>query len=98
MSKSKIEWTDRTWNVATGCTPVSAGCERCYARIMARRFAGMNGYPEYPNHFGVTLRHDRLLGPFKWKKPQRVFVVSMGDLFHRDVPDRFIYHVFDVAL
>lgn len=97
MSKSRIEWTDRTWNVVTGCTPVSAGCERCYAKTMARRFAGMNGYPEYPHYFDVTLHPDRLVQPMLWHKPKKIFPVSMGDLFNDEVPDMFIYTVFDVA-
>ena len=91
-----IEWTDETWNPITGCTKVSLGCRHCYAERMAKRLAGRFGYPEMPHHFDVTLHPDRLEQPLRWKKPRRVFVVSMGDLFHKDVPDKFIHQVFDI--
>lgn len=94
---TKIEWADETWNPVTGCTPVSAGCKNCYAKRMARRLAGRHGYPEAPNHFNVTLRHDRILQPPKWRKPRRIFVCSMSDLFHKDVPDEFIFDVLTVV-
>ena len=100
---TKIEWVQNqdgtkgeTWNPVTGCTKVSAGCKNCYAERMARRLAGRAGYPEYPNHFGVTLRPDRLEQPLRWKKPRKIFVCSMSDLFHKDVPLEFILEVFDV--
>ncbi len=93
---TRIEWTDEVWNPATGCTPVSAGCANCYARRMARRLAGRHGYPPAPHHFDVTLHPDRLDEPLRWRKPRRVFVCSMGDLFHEDVPNDFRAQVFDV--
>jgi len=88
-----IEWTDRTWNPVTGCTKVSPGCDNCYAENIARRF---NGSKAFPNGFDVTLHEDRIDQPYRWKKPARVFVNSMSDLFHQDVPDLFITKVFDV--
>jgi protein gp37 len=87
-----IEWTDRTWNPVTGCTKVSPGCDGCYAETIAHRFAGSKAFP---NGFDVTLHEDRVDAPFRWKKPSRVFVNSMSDLFHQDVPDLVITHVFD---
>jgi protein gp37 len=95
MSQTRIEWADSVWNPVTGCTPVSAGCEHCYAARMAKRLAGRAGYPK-KNPFAVTLHPDRLEEPYHWKKPRRVFVCSMGDLFHEDVPDDFIFKVFEV--
>lgn len=93
MTTTSIEWTDRTWNPVTGCTKVSPGCDHCYAENIARRFAGA---PAFPNGFEVTLRPDRLDAPLRWRKPARVFVNSMSDLFHKDVPDEFITRVFAV--
>lgn len=90
---TKIEWTDRTWNPVTGCTKVSPGCDHCYAENIARRFSGSKAFP---NGFNVTLHDERLSQPFRWKKPARVFVNSMSDLFHDSVPDLFITQVFDV--
>lgn len=95
MGKSKIEWTDVTWNPVTGCTPVSAGCDNCYAKRNATRFRGRAGYPA-DDPFRVVMRPDRLEQPLKWKEPRRVFVCSMGDLFHDDVTDEFIIAVFKV--
>ena len=95
MGKSKIEWTDVTWNPVTGCTKVSAGCKNCYAERMAKRLGGRFGYPA-DDPFKVTLHHDKLKEPLRWKKPRRVFVCSMGDFFHDDVPDEFIWKVFRV--
>lgn len=84
MGVTKIEWCDRVWNPLTGCTPLSAGCANCYAQRMARRLAGRCGYPpEEP--FRVTFHPDRLDEPLRWRKASRVFVCSMGDLFHEDV-------------
>ena len=96
MAKSKIEWTDVTWNPVTGCSPLSPGCAHCYARRMAKRLAGRCGYPAAPHEFEVTLHPERLSEPLGWKKPRRVFVVSMGDLFHEDVPDEYVDAVFAV--
>lgn len=93
MSKSKIEWTDRVWNPVTGCTKISEGCKNCYAERQSKRFAGMNGYPA-DDPFKVTLHPDRLEEPLHWKKPSRIFVCSMGDLFHGDVTMGFISRVF----
>ena len=91
---SNIEWTESTWNPVTGCTKISEGCKHCYAERLARRLKAM-GSPRYRNGFRVTL-HPNLLGtPLSWRKPQMVFVCSMGDLFHRDVPFEFIRRVFD---
>lgn len=96
MGKTRIEWTQATWNPVTGCSRVSPGCVHCYAARMAKRLAGRFGYPEAPHEFDVTLHQDRLSEPLKWRSPQRVFVVSMGDLFHEDVPEEYIDAVFAV--
>lgn len=91
--KSKIEWTDATWNVVTGCAKVSGGCDHCYAETIANRFAGTKAYP---NGFDVQLRPERMGLPLRWQRPRRVFVNSLSDLFHCAVPDRFIGEVFNV--
>ncbi len=96
MGKTRIEWTERTWNPVTGCSRVSPGCAHCYAARMAKRLAGRCGYPKAPHEFDVTLHQDRLSEPLKWRSPQRVFVVSMGDLFHEDVPFSYIAEVFGI--
>lgn len=88
MSDTNIEWADKVWNSVTGCTKVSDGCRNCYAERMSKRLAGRAGYPE--DGFNVTLHPDKLDEPLRWKKPARIFVCSMGDLFHEDVPDEFI--------
>lgn len=93
MMPTKIEWTDETWNPVTGCTKVSEGCDHCYAETIAHRFAGTKAYP---NGFDVTLRPERLDQPLRWKRPRKVFVNSMSDLFHKDVPDDYIARVFAV--
>lgn len=93
---SKISWTDTTWNPITGCSRISAGCANCYAERMAKRLAGRCGYPA-DDPFRVTLHKDKLLEPLGWKKPRIVFVCSMGDLFHEDVPDKIIRQIWDVA-
>lgn len=85
--KSAIAWTDSTWNPVTGCSKVSPGCAHCYAETLCRRFG---------RSFDVTLHPDRLDLPLRWRKPRRVFVNSMSDLFHPDVPDAFIAHVWHV--
>lgn len=89
MKTTKIEWTDRTWNPITGCTKFSAGCIHCYAEIMARRLKAI-GVAKYSNGFGVTIHHEALEEPLQWKKPHNIFVCSMSDIFHKDVPFEFI--------
>jgi protein gp37 len=91
---SKIEWTDSSWNPVTGCTRISSGCQNCYAQRMAKRLKAM-GNPRYTNGFKVTLHWDLINAPYEWKKPRRIFVNSMSDLFHEDVPVEFIKRVFD---
>lgn len=95
---TKIEWTERTWNPITGCTAISPGCANCYARRMAHRLAGRVGYPAAPNEFDVTLRPERLGEPLSWRKPSTVFVCSMADLFHKDVPDEWIDEIWATML
>lgn len=91
-NNSSIEWTDATWNPVTGCTKVSPGCDHCYAETFAERFRGVPGHP-FERGFDLQLRPERLEEPMKWRKPRRVFVNSMSDLFHKDVPDEFISKV-----
>lgn len=95
MATTKIEWTESTWNPITGCTKLSAGCKYCYAEIMARRLKAM-GQPKYKNGFKLTLHPDTLNEPYAWKKPKMVFVNSMSDLFHVDVPIDYIKKIFKV--
>lgn len=97
MAKTKIEWADAVWNPVTGCTPISEGCQNCYAKRMANRLRGRCGYPA-DDFFKVTLHQERLNEPLKWKKPRRIFVCSMGDLFHEEVDDGFLCRVFDTML
>jgi protein gp37 len=92
---SGIEWTESTWNPVTGCTKISPGCHHCYAERMATRLKAM-GQPNYKSGFKVSLQEHMLELPIAWKKPQMIFVNSMSDLFHEDVPDPFIRQVFDV--
>ncbi len=92
--KSAIEWTDATWNPVTGCTEVSPGCDHCYARTFSERFRGVPGH-HFEQGFDLRLWPERLEIPLRWKRPRRIFVNSMSDLFHRDVPDDFIRGVFD---
>lgn len=92
---STIEWTESTWNPVTGCTKISQGCLNCYAERMARRLNAM-GQSNYLNGFKVALHPDSLNIPLNWKKPQTIFVNSMSDLFHRDIPESFILNIFDV--
>ena len=94
MKKSKIEWTESTWNPVTGCTKISTGCLNCYAERMALRLKAM-GQKNYRNGFKVTCHPHILNAPLKWKKPQMVFVNSMSDLFHKYVPNDFILRIFD---
>ncbi|MDR3678735.1 MAG: phage Gp37/Gp68 family protein [Flavipsychrobacter sp.] len=95
MAQSSIEWTEMTWNPVTGCSKLSAGCKYCYAEIMAKRLKAM-GVEKYDNEFQLTLHENELLTPYTWKKPKVVFVNSMSDLFHKDVPIGFIQKVFKV--
>jgi protein gp37 len=91
---SPIEWTESTWNPVTGCTKVSPGCKHCYAERMAHRLQLM-GQRNYANGFRLTLQPHAIELPLRWKRPQRIFVNSMSDLFHQDVPADFIRAVFD---
>ncbi len=91
---SQIEWTNTTWNPVTGCTKVSSGCDHCYAERFSERFRGVNGHP-FENGFDLTLRPERLMQPSSWRRPQLIFVNSMSDLFHRDIPVDYIHRVFD---
>jgi protein gp37 len=93
--ESRIEWTDATWNPVTGCTEVSPGCDHCYARTFAERFRGVPDHP-YRQGFDLRLWPERLDQPLRWTRPRRIFVNSMSDLFHEDVPDDFIQQVFAV--
>ncbi len=94
-ANSAIEWTEATWNPVTGCTKISPGCEHCYAERMALRLQAM-GQANYAQGFNLALQPHALDLPLRWKKPRNIFVNSMSDLFHNDVPDHFIQQVFDV--
>ncbi|MEI6127684.1 MAG: phage Gp37/Gp68 family protein [Pseudomonadota bacterium] len=94
-AQSRIEWTEATWNPVTGCTKISPGCKNCYAERMAKRLKAM-GQPNYINGFTPAVHEKTLHLPLTWKKPQRIFVNSMSDLFHKDIPEGFIFNVFDV--
>ena len=94
-NKSAIEWTESTWNPVTGCTKISPGCKHCYAERMSNRLEAM-GQPNYVNGFRLTVHEHVLEMPLRWRKPQTIFVSSMSDLFHKDVPLKFILKVFDV--
>jgi protein gp37 len=91
---SEIEWTDATWNPVTGCTKISAGCDHCYAERFAERFRGVPGHP-FERGFDLVLRPERLAQPLEWRKPKMVFVNSMSDLFHKEIPPEFIERVFE---
>jgi protein gp37 len=91
---SAIEWTDATWNPVTGCTKISAGCDNCYAARFSERFRGVRGHP-FEMGFDLTLRPERLRQPLEWKRPRMIFVNSMSDLFHKDIPKAHIEAVFD---
>jgi protein gp37 len=86
-----IEWTDKTWNPSTGCNKVSPGCTHCYAEALTKRFPN-----NFKNGFALTLHPERLLEPLRWRKPSRIFVNSMSDLFHEEVPVSFLKDVFEV--
>jgi len=96
-TKTHIEWTEMTWNPVTGCSKVSAGCKHCYAETMARRLKAM-GVHRYRNGFKVTLQPDLVDAPSRWRQPRIVFVNSMSDLFHEDVPLEYIQRVFETMV
>jgi len=91
-AQSTIEWTDATWNPVRGCTKISPGCAHCYAEVFAERFRGVKGHP-YERGFELRLVPDKLAEPFRWKKPNMIFVNSMSDLFHEAVSDDYIIEV-----
>jgi protein gp37 len=93
--RSSIEWTDATWNPVRGCTKVSAGCKFCYAETLAERFRGVPGHP-FEQGFDLRLVPEKLEQPMHWRRPRKIFVNSMSDLFHEDVPTQFIARVGDV--
>lgn len=95
MADSRIEWTEMTWNPVTGCTKVSAGCKYCYAEVMARRLQAM-GIEKYKDGFSIRTHENALMAPYNWKGSKVVFVNSMSDLFHPQVPFEFIQRVFEV--
>lgn len=95
MAQSSIEWTEMTWNPTTGCSKISQGCKFCYAEIMSRRLQAM-GVKKYRDNFKVRTHEEALLTPYTWKKSKVVFVNSMSDLFHEDIPLEFIQKVFAV--
>ncbi|MBS1636183.1 MAG: phage Gp37/Gp68 family protein [Bacteroidetes bacterium] len=95
MSKSTIEWTELTWNPTTGCSKISQGCKFCYAEIMSNRLFAM-GQKKYRNKFKFTIHPIELKRPYGWKKPSLVFVNSMSDLFHADMPLEFLQKIFRV--
>jgi protein gp37 len=97
MADTKIQWANKVWNPVTGCDKVSEGCRNCYAERMANRLRGRCGYLPY-DPFQLTLHPDRLEEPLRWRKPSMIFVCSMGDLFHEDVPKWTIWEVMDVIL
>src|SRR5690349_9864981 len=92
---TKIEWTDATWNPVRGCTKISPGCKHCYAEAFAERFRGVPGHP-YEQGFDLRLWPTRLGAPLKWRRPRMIFVNSMSDLFHENIPFDYIRQVFDV--
>jgi len=95
MAQSSIEWTEMTWNPTTGCTKISAGCKHCYAEVMTRRLQAM-GLDKYKNGFEIEIHEDALDVPYSWKGSKLVFVNSMSDLFHPEIPLDFIKKVFQV--
>ena len=92
--KTSIEWTETTWNPVSGCTKISRGCENCYAERFSERFRGVKGHP-FEQGFDLRLWPDRLDYPLSWRRPRRIFVNSMSDLFHKEIPIGFIQQVFD---
>lgn len=95
MARSQIEWTEMTWNPVTGCTKISPGCKYCYAEVMAKRLQAM-GVAKYRNGFRVTLHPEALSLPYRWKQPRIIFVNSMSDLFHEEIPVSFFQRIFQV--
>jgi protein gp37 len=95
MPQSSIEWTEMTWNPTTGCNKISAGCKYCYAEVMTRRLQAM-GVDKYKDGFAIRTHDDALMIPYAWKSPKVVFVNSMSDLFHAEVPLTFVKKVFEV--
>jgi protein gp37 len=93
-TQTAIEWTDATWNPVSGCTKISPGCDHCYAERIAERFRGTPNHP-FSNGFDLTLRPHKLDEPLSWRRPRRVFVNSMSDLFHKEIPREFLDKVFD---
>ena len=93
-SSTAIEWTDATWNPVTGCNKISPGCDHCYAERFSERFRGTRDHP-FVTGFDLTLRPERLCQPLRWREPRMIFVNSMSDLFHKDIPNEFISQVFD---
>lgn len=91
---TEIEWTDATWNPVTGCTKISAGCDHCYAERFSERFRGVPGHP-FEHGFDLMLRPERLGQPLTWKSARMIFVNSMSDLIHKEIPFEFIDRVFD---
>jgi len=94
-TSSHIEWTEATWNPVTGCDKISPGCAHCYAERMAKRLQAM-GQSNYRNGFTLTVQDHMLDAPLRWRRPRRIFVNSMSDLFHRDVPVDFILRAFEI--
>ncbi len=92
---TNIQWTDETWNPVSGCTPISEACTHCYAKRMAKRLAGRYGYPK-DDPFQITFHADKLKQPLKWKKPRRIFVCSMGDLFHERIKFYHAHAIFHI--
>lgn len=95
MAETKIEWADRVWNPITGCSKISEGCQHCYAERMSKRLAGRCGYDK-DNPFKVTFHKDKLDDPLRWRKPSRIFVCSMGDLFHKHIPEIEVLQIFSI--
>jgi protein gp37 len=93
-NNTTIEWTDTTWNPVTGCTKISTGCDNCYAERFSERFRGVTGHP-FETGFDLTLRPERLSQPLEWKRPRMIFVNSMSDLFHKEIPRAYVSAVFD---
>ena len=95
--QSSIEWTDATWNPVRGCTKISPGCKHCYAETFAERFRGVKGHP-YEQGFDLRLVPEKLNVPLYWKQPKMIFVNSMSDLFHPNVPDDYIVRVAEMMM